>query len=259
MVNYLIYSRDTRIHDVDYLLEDSEKLKKLLPYLKKKIEGDWQIALLEPDIKFIREISESSNVPDYVNISLYMERSVAEQALSEKPRLIVKEKTPYERYLDLIGEMKVLIDPKAAKALYMRVSSSKDKLADYLQRLSADCNGKITVADVNREVPDERKLYASDVINSFLLKKRWRWNQYNKLVEELGKDYAYYAMRKYTARLLESKDKYLRNEDTDVRLIDQLDSLSVDLAYVIFNTTKSAELDMCMYLLDNKHLVRRIL
>lgn len=259
MVNYLVYTRDTRIRDVDYLLEDGDKFLKLLPYMRKKISGDWSVAILEPDIKFVRKIADMEDMPEYINLSLYMEKAVSEQIMSEKPRLLVKEKTAYEKYQDMIGEMKVLIDPKAAQALYRRVSTSKDKLPEYLQRLSSICENKITVADVVREVPDERRLYASDVINSFLLKTRWRWSQYNKLVSELGRDYAYFAMRKYVSRLLLDKNKFLNNEDTEIRLIDKLDSLSINLAFVLFNTTKPEELDTCMYLLDNKDKARRLL
>ena len=40
MIKFVVYTRDTRIHDVDYLFEDCEKLLKLVPYLKKKIESE---------------------------------------------------------------------------------------------------------------------------------------------------------------------------------------------------------------------------
>lgn len=259
MVKYLVHARDTRIHDVDYLYDDPEKFLKLLPYIKKKIDGDWRIAILEPDIKFVRKIADSAIVPEYVTLELYMEKSVAEKIAIEKPKIFVKQKTAYEKYLDSIGEMKVLINPKAAKELYRRVGTHKEKLTEYLITLSESVDGEISISDVTREVLDERKLYASDVLNSFLLRDRWRWKRYEDFVQVMGRDYAYYSLRKYANKLLEEKNRYLRNEDTKLRIIKDVDSLSVCLAYTLFNTTKSVELDLCMRMLDNRDLARRVL
>lgn len=259
MVKYIVNSKDTRIRDADYLFEDVDKFKKLLPYLRKKIEGTWEIAILEPDIKSVREFADSESIPGYVTVSLYLDRHVAEQIASEKPKLFIKEKTAYEKYLDLISDMKILIEPKAAKELYQRVGTDKSKIPEYLQELSNTSNEKITVNDVRKTVNDERRLYASDVVNAFLLKTRWRWSQYNKLVSNLGRDYAYFSMRKYISKLLEEKNDYLQNKDTTLRVVDKIDALSINLAYVLFNTTKASELDTCMYLLDNKAKARSVL
>ena len=259
MVKYIVNTKDTRIRDVDYLFEDVAKFKKLLPYLRKKIEGSWDIAILEPDIKSVREFADSESIPNYITVSLYLDRHVAEQIASEKPKLFIKEKTAYEKYLDLISDMKIMIDTKAAKELYQRVGTDKSKIPEYLQELASIATEKITVNDVRKTVNDERRLYASDVVNAFLLRTRWRWSQYNKLVSNLGRDYAYYSMRKYISKLLEEKNQYLHNEDTTLRVVNKVDALSINLAYVLFNTTRSTELDTCMYLLDNRSKARSVL
>lgn len=260
MVKYIVNTRDTRIFDVDYLFDKPEKFMKLVPYLKKKLDGDWRIAIIDPPIQFVREITDGDFVPEYVIVELYLEKSISERIMQERPRLTIKQKTAYEKYLDTIGDLKVLIDPKAAKELYMRVGMSKDKLPDYLLSLSEIAkDGKITVSDVRREVADERKVYASDVINGFLLHDRWRWKKYEELVSVLGRDYAFYAMRKYTTRLLQEKNRYLRNEETKLYIVDRIDSPGVCLAYTIFATAKSVELDMCMRMLENRELMRRII
>lgn len=259
MVKYLVNSRDVRIYDVDYLLEDSEKFLKLIPYLKKKIEGEWRIAILEPDIQFVRKVEDENLVPDFVTLELYLDKSVAERLITERPKLFVEKKTPYEKYLDTIGELKVLIESKAATDLYRRVGVNKEKLSEYLVHLASTVDGIIKVSDVRREVPDERKVYSSDVINSFIMHDRYRWKKYETLVSELGTSYAYYSMRKYTERLIAEKNRYLLNEETELRNIDKLNAPGICLAYMIFHTTKVSELDLCMYLLDNKEMARRIL
>lgn len=258
MVKYLVYTSDTRVFDVDYLYEKEDKFLSVLPYLKRKIEGDWKIAILEPDIKFVRRTFDEQLVPEYVELALYMERSIAERIMIEKPQLAVKEKTAFEKYMDSISEMKILIRPDAAKELYRRVGTNKAKLPEYLLNLSQLSKGEITVADVRREVADERTLYASDVVNSFLLHERWRWTRYEKFVKMLGRDYAYYAIRKYITKLLNEKNAYLRNEETSIRVIDKIDSVSVCAAFTIFNTTRPEELDICMQMLDRNEL-RRVL
>lgn len=260
MIKFLIYSRDTRILDTDYLFEDPAKFMALVPYLRPKIEGDWKIAIIEPPIKFVRQIADTEFVPEYVTLELYLEKNVAQQIMLEKPKLIVKQKTAYEKYMDLIADTKVLIDPKAAKELYRRVGTNKDKIPDYLLELSEKAeNGQVTVNMVRTHVVDERKVYASEVLLAFLARDRWRWKKYNDLVEELGTRYAFYAIRKYAGKLLVDKNKYLRNEDTEIRGIDKIDAFRINQAFVLFNTTKYTELDMCMRLLENREIMRRII
>lgn len=257
MIKFVVYTRDTRIHDVDYLFEDCEKLLKLVPYLKKKIEGSWEIAVLEPTIQYARKFADNQVIPEYVTVTFYMERTVAAQLLSERPNLIVKDKTAYEKYMDLIADLKVIIDPKAARELYLRVGTSKDKIPEYLSELSEQA-GTITVNMVRSQVADERKIFASAVIDAFLVRDRYRWKKYNELVANLGKTYAFYAMRKYVTKLLKEKNSYLRNSQTTIRNIDKIDGFRICHAYIVFTEATAAELDTCMCMLDNRDLLRRV-
>lgn len=260
MIKFLIYTKDTRIFDCDYIIEKPEKLLDLVPYLNKKIEGEWKIALLLPPIKFARRLTDDNIVPEYVQLSVYLERGVSEQLCSERPQLVVKQKTAYERFMDSIGEKQISITPKAAQELYHRVGTHKDKLDEYLVMLSEENEGREITQDVIRkQIPDERKVYASDVLLSFLVKDRNRWKKYNALVLNLGQEYAFYALRKYSNKLLHDKNRYLRNEDTEVRGIDKIDGFRISQAYILFNTCKSSELDICMQLLDKRELMRRII
>lgn len=259
MIKFVVYTRDTRIHDVDYVFEDCEKLLKLIPYLKKKIEGKWEIAVIEPSIQYARKFADNDIIPEYVTVTFYMERTVAEQLLTERPNLAVKNKSAYEKYMDLIADLKVIIDPDAAKELYRRVGTSKDKLPEYLSELSEQAqSGAITVNMVRNQVADERKMYASNVIDAFLMKDRWRWKKYDKLVADLGRSYAFYAMRKYVTKLLREKNNYLRNQPTTIRNIDKIDGFRICHAYVLFTEATAVELDACMRSLDNRDLLRRV-
>lgn len=260
MLKFLTYTRDTRIRDVDYLIEDTAKLLAMIPYLRPKIEGEWLIALFEPPIKFVRELLDNNIIPEFVNVDVYLEQAVVTQLITERPQVFVKTKTAYEKFMDMISEMKVLIDPKAAKELYRRVGANKDKLPEYLVNLSEKADkGQITLSMVRSDVVDERRTYASEVLMAFLTRDYSRWKKYNELVSNLGREYSFYALRKYSKRLLVDKNKYLRNEETEIRGIDKVDSFRVNQAFVLFNTTAPAELDMCMRMLENRESMRRII
>lgn len=260
MIKFLVYTRDTRIFDCDYIIEKPEKLLELVPYLNKKIEGEWRIALLLPPIKFARKLTDDEVIPKHAELTVYLERGVSEQLCSERPQLVVKQKTPYERFMDSIGEKQIPITPKAARELYYRVGVNKDKLDEYLVTLGEENKGReITQDIIRKQIPDERKVYASDVLLAFLMKDRSRWKKYNTLVSSLGQDYAFNALRKYSNKLLHDKNHYLRNEDTEIRGIDKIDGFKVSQAYILFHTCKSSELDICMRLLDERELMRRIL
>lgn len=260
MIKFLVYTKDTRIFDCDYIIEKPEKLIDLIPYLNKKIEGQWSIALLLPPIKFARRLTDEEIIPEYVQLSVYLERGVSEQLCTERPQLIIKQKTPYERFMDSIGEKQIDITPKAARELYYRVGVHKDKLDEYLVTLGEENKGReITQDIIRKQIPDERKVYASDVLLSFLTKDRSRWKKYNTLVLTLGQEYAFYALRKYSGKLLHDKNHYLRNENTEIRGIDKIDGFRISQAYILFNTCKSSELDTCMRLLDERELMRRII
>lgn len=260
MLKFITYTRDTRIRDVDYLIEDPAKLLAMIPYFRPKIEGEWKIALFEPPIKFVRELVDNDIIPDYVGLDVYLDQGVVSQLMVERPKIFVKTKTAYENFMDMIADMKVLIDGKAAKELYRRVGKNKDKLPEYIMSLSEKADsGVITVSMVRSEVVDERRTYASEVLMSFLTGDRSRWKKYNELVGELGREYSFFALRKFSKKLLEEKNKYLRNQDTEMRGLDKVDSFKVNMAFVLFNTTAPCELDMCMHILENRELMRRIL
>lgn len=256
MINLNEYDRKVIIRDSDYIFDKTDKLESLLPYLKKKISGEWVISLIEPPISYVRELYEVDKIPEYVKLNLYVSKEVANQILSEYPKLEIKKQTNYDRYLSLISEMKILIKPDVAKELYHRANRDIDKITDYLLLLSRD--GDITLSKVRKYVIDERTVYASDVLRAFLTKDISRWTKYKKLVEILGESYAFYAIRRQTKKFLKDKDKYLRNDKTELWYIANIPAPQICYAYTLFHRCTSDELYMCLLLLDNFDLRRAI-
>lgn len=257
MIQIFEYTRDVRIQDSDYVIDKTEKYKSLLPYLKRKIQGDWNISIVEPPLTFVRELYDEQLVPEYVNVYVYMDKTVLGQLLAERPQLVIKRKTAYEKYLDLIADMKIMIEPKAARELYRRVGASKDKLPGYLQELAN--KGTVTLQSVKNTVADERKTYASEVVIAFLRRDRWRWKKYDKLVSELGREYTFYAIRKFLGKLLKEKEKYLHNQDVEIKEVDSIDAYTVCHAWAVFNMTTSSELEVCMAVLENREELKSLI
>ena len=259
MVRYEIYTKDTRIKNVDYLFEKMNKFDAIINYLKPKIEGTWEIALMDPPIQYLRDLLKINNIPEYVDVCAYVSRETARTLNNENPKLVVKEKSNYERFIDLLSEYGLVIHPKAVKELYRRVGNDKSKLPEYIMKLKEDVGDKeVTQEIVKQSIPDENRLYASTVLTAFLTQDRSRWKKYNELVQVLGTKYAFYALRKYSYKLLVEKNKYLRNEDTTIYGLERIDAFKINQAFVVFQTMKPEELDMCMRLIENRELMRRL-
>lgn len=260
MIKLSIHSRDTKIYGADYIIDKVDKLDKLIPYLKPKIIGEWYIAVIEPPVPYIRELMASERIPEYVKLELFLERSTAMNIAAEHPEIKLQEKTEYEKFSETLKEQRVLAVPKVIREMYRRVGRNKDKLPDYiiqLKTLSGD--NEITMDMVKSVVIDERVIYASQVLVEFLLGKPSRWKKYDKLVLSIGERYAYYAMRKYTEKLIKDKDAYLHNKKTEVWNIGDIDAYSVNLAYIVFHSTAPKELILCLRLLENREELGGIL
>lgn len=261
MIKLEVYSRDTRINDMDYIYEKVDKLTAVLPYLTPKFDGDWQVAIVEPPLQFVRDIMVESVLPSHITLWVYLDRMVIAQLQLEQPQLAYHDKTKYEKFLDLIAGSSVGIHPDAAKELYKRMGASKERAEEYMSVLELNSNNReITVGLVKKYIPDDRRIYASQVLMEFLLHDRSRWTHFNKLMMELGDSYTFYAMRKASLKLLEDKEKYLRNEDVKNFRIGDIEGFRINQAYTLFYTARSfKQLLAILYTLDNRQFMEELL
>lgn len=224
----------------NYILENGDDFFKLLPYLYKPLEGDWKVVILEPSIADARRIIDCQDIPECLEVEVYLPREDLEVLELERPTMVIEKLSPYDAFLRMIAALPVIVDPNAASAIYNRAGPDPDALKTALNDIMQVCDeDHIMLKDVNKILLDNRRVYASDVVRAFIgprnINHRWYWVE--KLIEELGNDVAYYSVRKYIRRLLVNKNKYMLNEDVAKQFerdVKEIDSYTIAHAYTVF-------------------------
>lgn len=231
----------------DYILEDSDTFFELLPYLYHKLEGVWEVCIIDPTIKDMRRIADAQ-LPECVNVRVYADATDIAQFALECPELKTEKVSSYTLYQELFKDIAVTFDPKAVSEIYHRAGPDIDNLKTALSDVMEVSNGSyVTLDDVNKVLLPNKRVYASDVMRAFIGPRSvpYRWSLLNKLRAELGDEYAYYTLRKYVIRLLGAKNKYLINEDVAQgfdRDVKDIDALTIDYAYSLFMEFTSPKL-----------------
>lgn len=222
----------------DYVFEDAEKFLSILPFMTPKIEGDWSIIVIEPKLPFVRTCLDTEIIPAYLELVITIESGQLEQLYLERPNLVEKEKSNWEIYMDMVAHFESVLDNRSMYEIYRRCGPKEDNLRTALNTLSI--YPVITLTEVNKHFAPVTRVYANQVVRSFLLGRfRQAWRQLSILEEEIGPTVAFYSMRKNIRHLLREKSKYLRNEDTGERLIENIDVYSLIYLYQLFETAAS--------------------
>ena len=223
----------------DYILEDSKSFFDLLPYLYPRIEGRWEICVIDPTIKELRQIFDTQ-LKDCIDLKVYADQSDINQFLLERPDINTEKVSNYTIYQDLFKTIDCAFDPKAVSEIYQRAGPDIDNLKVALEDVIKVSNGSyVTMTDVNKVLLPNKRTYANEVIRAFIGSKNipYRWSLLNRIREELGDEYAFYSMFKYVRKLLVNKNKYLINEEVPKQFekdVKEIDALTVDYTYALF-------------------------
>ena len=269
----------------DYIFDKLYNFQKLVPFLRKKIQGEWLIILADLTLKDLETIETKLEIPDYVKVQIYLSRDVYNNFVIKYPKYITKEKTRAEVYKDIIINLPKLIEPRAEKELYSRCNANIEMILDNLPEIlsRAEEHEVITYRDVTSVVMPQEAVYASDVIksliavnNMFIPKKghplsRFKYSAVEpnvlvlKLIDSIGRDYAFYALRKCVNTFYEEKLKYLKNIETKNDYIyDVVDIYTLLYMQLFFNSSKPQHLISLIYLIERRqnndaHLLERTL
>jgi hypothetical protein len=254
MISFEKYSSKTKIPDADYVFDKTDKLYDLLSLLTPKFKGNWLIILIDPKLKFVKDLIQNHNIPTWVNILIYLNSKKLEEVVVQHPDLQPKEKSKKETFNDMIGKLNHLIDKRAKATLFAALSVNMSDLEETLTKLDSECTGDtITYKQVQNVINYTKRVYASDVINAFLLGDARRWSLYNSIVQELGMEYSYYAMYKYVKGLLSAKGDYLQNKDVKQFVVKKIEAPRICYAYVLFaNSTNYYQLYCILYSLEHR-------
>ena len=233
-----------KIPEADYVLDKTDKLYDMINFLTPKFSGRWSFILLDPTLKFTKDILQNKQVPDWVDITIYTTAKKIEDVVLEYPEYQPKKKSRKEAFDEVIATVQHVLDEGAKRILFQALASNPSELADVVSKLDKECvSESITVKQVQSVVNYTKRVYASDVINAFLTRDARRWSLYNTLVKELGPEITYYACYKYVKKLLASKEEFLQNKDVKQFVVKKIDAPLICYTYILFaNSTNYNQL-----------------
>lgn len=257
----------------DYLFEDFSEFEKLKDYFYyPKLSGRvWKITFVDITIKDARSVLELS-LPDFVEIVVCLKKDVLIRFLQENGKQLETRKSNWEKFLDMVADFPILIDQKATSELFKRTHGNREKIEEIFNDLKAmfsdvDC---IRLSHINAVSIRDDKVYAKDVILALLLHdnelvplkgsrlsgyryKDWR-KLYSSLLDEVGKEIAFYTLRKAVANLYESKVKYLKNEDvtTNAEVVEVVDVYQLMHAHIAFQTAKVNQSEVMLRIIEGR-------
>lgn len=254
MITLRQYSSKDTIPDCDYLLDKTDKFRDIVSILTPKFLGNWVIILLEPKIKFVSEILEDVTLPSWIDILVLLGKSKLNTIVMNYPAYAPKKRTSKEIIDDAVTNMNNLIDEQAKRILKEVYGLNEKELVNTLRQLDNECtSGTITAKQVKGLINFEKKVYASEVINAFLLHDRRRWSMYETLVHDLGLNYAYNALYSYVRKLIHEKSDFLLNRDFKNRILEKVDAPYICYVYQLFaNSNNYNQLLAIMLSIDNR-------
>lgn len=240
MIQIRKHSRDIDFNIYDYVIEDSDKFLSLLPFLTPKVEGDWHVIIIEPKLAFIRMCLDTEIIPEYLDLVITVEQSLLDQLYLERPNLVEKEKSNWDRYLDMLASFSSILANKTMYEIYRRCGPREDNLRAALDTLSQ--YPVITMREINKHFAPVTRVYAKQVVQAFLRKHySSAWKMLGILEADIGSTVAFYAMRKSIRSVFQAKCKYLRNEETTEYIVESVDVYTIILLYWLFESATSPE------------------
>lgn len=240
MISLKEYNSKTRLPKADYVFEDVKTLSAVLPNLTPKIEGLWDMLLINPTIKECKQLLDSTVIPQWITLTVFLQNSKLENICLQYPQYQPKKVSFKEQAQTILSGITHTVDPKAFNVLLSAFRGNIVDLQATLELLDKECStAVITLNEVQKRVNYQKPTYASEVMNAFLLKASNRWKLLNNLVQQLGEEFAYNALYKYVKSLLLDKEDYLHNKSVKNQIISRIDAPAICNAYVAFTLSSN--------------------
>lgn len=189
----------------DYVFTEASEFEEIQLYIKPKIEGEWVIIFLKPDIVEIKKILE-------IDTTLELTVVTSQSNIDALHIKGYESQTRYDKFMQIVSKSKVQLEQRALYELYRRTAGNFEKLQLYLEEMEKVPEKVFSKRDVQSYVTDDSATYASDVLREFLLNKWNKWKLLNKLRKTLGDKYAYYSLRSSLFALIKDKKRLLTGE-----------------------------------------------
>lgn len=247
MIEFVQSSRGSQLPSADYVLDKTDKFLDIVQELTPKFEGRWSFVLLNPKLVFVKDIVTNNRVPDWVDVQIRVGSKKLEELCIEFPDKTPKQKTRKEEFDDLVATLNHPLDVAAVRRAYDAYKVDADSTVEALRRIDQELTtDTIGVKDLRDNIIVNDVLYASDVLCAFMTKDRYAWDKYYKLLTNVGRDVAYFAMRKYITRLLMAKHNYLQNKKSDLYVVSKIDAPMIAYTYLLFMRSNSPSQLYCI-------------
>ena len=227
--------KDTKLLPADYYFTKYKEYLDIKPYLVPKIKGVWQLCLVDLKVSEIESIIDEK-LSDAYSLLVYLPANSLDSFVQNHPELAARKETFKEAITNYIATYKHEVKPDVIPEMIKRLGHKSKLIIQFLDvmqfRLEED--EPLTIKHVRKWVPKQSPIYASNVAEAFLLKRKSRWWLVEKYEQEVGPRIAYYAVRKYIRKLFEDKCCYLRNEEIKNFLASKVDTYSIIAFYYCF-------------------------
>lgn len=225
-----------------------------------KLDGNWEISLSQITFNDYQRLTKEYEDRPYISLKIYMKKTVINQVRENFPQMKIGESSNWDKFLHLVSNQPKHYEMKASREIYRRIEGNLDKALEVITKLNLLPQDTITVKEVRKEVLDNPKVrYARDLILTLLLsrnnlvpKKGHRYSKYRYMksnlvleavLEDMGNEVTFYAIRKFLRNLYSSKLKYLRGETTQFDdLLSFLSIYEIAKYYILFESSQPSQL-----------------
>lgn len=264
------YTKETTLPKADYIFEKISDFKKIAPYIKEKIEGEWLIILLKFNYKQIEEVI-SMDIPECANLHFYVTEDIKDKLSLKYPDAVEKDRSKFDIYLDYIDSINLSTDDKVIRELYTRNRGNLEEIKICVNRLKEleKEHGFIDMSILDKVIEKDEVVYAKDVIYTYLLSNntdvpkrgsilsRYRYRNKHtmrdKLLDNISEEVAFYAIRKVLKSLYDEKINYLNaKECKELEVCKVLDYYTIAHAWLTFKMSKPSQFEICLLEIERR-------
>jgi len=267
----LAISRDTNVgaKHYDYVFEELQEFIKSAPLRMPPFKGMWSVALFDITIEEFDAYYKLKE-EDFIKVDVYVNKEI----LLKRNQSVIDE-SPWDKYMKMLENYPHIINKDASRYLYFGCEGNVDSIRDILLDLKDKDIDVITVDILKSYILYQRKVYASNIIlaiytksNKYITKEDTLLFHHTRkdpvyligeLVNSIGDEYAFYALRKQIYKLFDFKRDYINGtintskiSKTYYQLIKKIDYTELLFAYYLFKTYTGDCIYIVLLLLERR-------
>lgn len=203
---------DNTVPRCTYNFNNFKDFYNVAPSLTRTIRGKYNIKVKTDSLSELREFIDNEQIYGHLDVYIEVSDTLMNLIQLSKPgarKLSAQDN--YEVWQELISKFKLLFDIKCADMLYWSTEHTYDKMQNTLSTLSKAYGYRlITKPMIEKYFILDETVYPRNVCISYIRMDRFRRSKLTKCLSSFGNDIAFYAIRKNTRQLLNSKLIYLK-------------------------------------------------